>query len=80
MRLRTKAGLCGLSHVNVAAYRIPLQVTEVIVFAKDGMYPVCPRCDCTLDREYMGFCDRCGQRLGWEKFDSEKTVRSVNYR
>lgn len=31
-------------------------------------FPVCPRCDITMEREYQFFCDRCGQRLDWEAF------------
>ena len=28
------------------------------------------------EREYMNYCDRCGQRLGWELFDSAKVIRA----
>ena len=31
-------------------------------------FPVCPRCHCNLEREYQSFCDRCGQKLGWDYF------------
>ena len=31
-------------------------------------FPVCPRCHCNLEREYQSFCDRCGQKLGWDCF------------
>ena len=46
-------------------YRSPRLVRQV--FQSDGgnTYPICPRCDCTIEREYMSFCDRCGQKLGW---------------
>ncbi len=30
-------------------------------------YYVCPRCGVSLEREFMAYCDRCGQRLGWEQ-------------
>lgn len=47
------------------SYRIPLPVTEIVEYAVDGCYPVCPRCHIPIEREYMSFCDRCGQRLNW---------------
>ena len=50
------------------AYRLPREVTETVVLASGIAYPVCPRCRVSLDREYMNFCDRCGQRLSWQSF------------
>lgn len=47
------------------SYRIPLPVTEIVEYTVDGGYPVCPRCHIPMEREYMRFCDRCGQRLNW---------------
>ena len=32
------------------------------------MFPVCPGCGCTLEREYQNFCDRCGQMLDWASY------------
>jgi len=61
MRLR-KSVLCAPQ-----LYRFPLRVQRIIVYESGAAYPVCPQCECTLDREYQSFCDRCGQRLGWEK-------------
>ena len=60
--------------VTATLYRIPMPVTKVLVLSYDGSYPICPRCNCTIDREYMRFCDRCGQRLGWEMFAFAKPV------
>lgn len=45
-----------------------MEVTEFRVYAHTYAYPVCPRCRITLDREYMHYCDRCGQCLCWNKF------------
>ncbi len=50
-----------------ASYRSVLQVTQIRDFP-DESYAVCPRCRTTLPREYMRYCDRCGQCLGWERF------------
>lgn len=30
-------------------------------------YPICPRCNSSLDREYQNYCDRCGQALDWHR-------------
>lgn len=48
-------------------YQIPMEVTQVLKRLNGDCYPVCPRCKMTIEREYMGFCDRCGQKLGWAK-------------
>lgn len=58
-----------LSLLEAYVYRMPLPVREVLRYSNGYCYPICPRCDRTLEREYMSFCDRCGQRLAWEFFD-----------
>lgn len=50
------------------SFRISLPVTKITVRTRGDCYPVCPRCKCSLDREYMNFCDRCGQKLDWSLF------------
>ena len=55
-------------------YRLPLRVQRIIVYESGVAYPVCPQCECTLDREYQSFCDRCGQRLSWEKLKSASVI------
>lgn len=60
--------------ISAVLYRIPLQVSEVLVLHNGDGYPICPRCDCTLEREYMNFCDRCGQKLGWEFFGFARKI------
>lgn len=59
---------------EAVTYRVPLPVTKVIAYAND-IYPICPRCEVSLEREYMSFCDRCGQKLGWDFFDHAKIIR-----
>ena len=58
--------------VDPREYRKPMTVTEwrkdhIIFYGvpKDTYYPVCPRCKTSMDRDYVKFCDRCGQRLAW---------------
>lgn len=62
--------------LSALTYRIPLPVKEVLLFPSGDSYPICPRCDKSMDRECMGFCDRCGQRLGWELFDFATVVHA----
>lgn len=52
---------------DASHYRAPMEVTRILKLKNGNFYPVCPRCKITVDREYMKFCDRCGQRLGWTK-------------
>lgn len=71
--IRTRHRLGRLSAVR---YRLPMQVTEVLMLTCGDSYPICPRCDCSLDREYINFCDRCGQHLGWELFNFAQVVHA----
>jgi hypothetical protein len=50
---------------EAVSYRLPRPVTEVVTLRYGGCYPVCPRCSCSVEREYMAYCDRCGQCLSW---------------
>ena len=58
---------------DAVSYRIPLPVTKVIAYS-NTTYPVCPRCAVSLDREYMSFCDRCGQKLNWDLFEHAMVI------
>lgn len=62
--------------MGAVSYRSPRLVWQVFQTNGGSTYPVCPRCDCTIEREYMSFCDRCGQKLGWSLF-SYATVREA---
>ncbi len=54
-------------------YRHPMDVTEVVYFPSGAStFPRCPRCAATLEREYMNYCDRCGQKLDWKHFSKAK--------
>ena len=56
------------------SYRLPMQVTQICRFTNGDCYPVCPRCTETLDREYMAYCDRCGQYLSWKRIDFAQII------
>ena len=62
--------------LSMIAYRFPLPVRKVLVYPIGGKYPICPRCDVPIEREYMAFCDRCGQRLNWSIFDFAVVVHA----
>lgn len=61
-------------------YRIPLPVKEILQLPNGDGYPICPRCDMTIEREYMHFCDRCGQKLSWEQFDYASVIYAPRHR
>ncbi len=59
------------------AYRVAMRVTAVRLFrsaAGEDAYPVCPRCRETMEREYMSFCSRCGQRLDWRRYQQANVI------
>ena len=60
--------------LSALQYRLPLPVREILQLSSGGCYPICPRCDMTIDREYMCFCDRCGQHLSWSQFDHADVI------
>ena len=59
---------------HFAKYRTELLVKEVMVFPNGHAYYVCPRCSITLEREFMSYCDRCGQRLGWKWYKKARII------
>lgn len=61
--------------VTAVSYRIAMPVTKMVQYSSGGYaYPICPRCRQSMDREYMSYCDRCGQKLSWEKLDNAKVL------
>ena len=66
--------------VYLSGFRSAIRVTEVMVFSSpyygETEYYVCPRCGITIEREFMHFCDRCGQKLDWKDFQKAKKVYS----
>ena len=67
--------------LQALSYRVAIPVTKWMQLPVSGYcYPVCPRCEMSMDREYMSFCDRCGQRLSWDFIDHAEIVRVSNQR
>ena len=57
-------------------------VTERIVLnsgAGESLYYLCPGCSIFLPREYMRFCDCCGQRLGWDAVEKQAQGDGMDY-
>jgi len=55
-----------------ASYRRPMIVREALLLPcahGEELYYVCPRCGLGMEREFVSFCDRCGQRLDWRECD-----------
>lgn len=48
------------------SYRVPMTITHLRAYSTASYY-MCPRCNTSLDREYMAYCDRCGQCLDWRR-------------
>lgn len=66
----------------LVSFRVPMPVTELKIFPGchgQPAYYVCPRCGITMEREFMSFCDRCGQRLGWQGCQHVKIVYPRTY-
>jgi hypothetical protein len=59
----------SMTDEELKSYRIPMQVKELRYYPSYPdlyTYPLCPRCGTPLDREYIMFCNHCGQALGWD--------------
>ena len=59
------------------AYRTPMMVDESVIIRKalnDDLYYCCPRCQIFLARDFMAYCDRCGQCLDWSEYRNAKHI------
>ena len=53
------------------SFRTPMQVLAVRQYPacpELSTYPLCPRCNLPMEREYQRYCDHCGQALSWKGF------------
>ena len=61
----------GVIQEDERSFRAPMKVTAVRAYAKCPdlyTYPLCPRCEKPMEREYQAFCCHCGQALSWKGF------------
>lgn len=52
------------------SYREPMLVSclqAIRYLSGYTTYPICPRCGSSMEREYVSYCDRCGQALDWSQ-------------
>lgn len=62
---------------TACSYRRPLLVRELMIFPvkpEPYGYYVCPRCRITVEREFMLYCDRCGQHLDWSRYEQAAII------
>lgn len=55
-------------------YRLPKTVTAVRIYRDENIFSVYPRCDVCIEREYQGYCHRCGQYLDWSKLEEAEEI------
>ena len=58
---------------SLAQFRIPKMVSDPMVLP-DTSFFVCPQCGITLEREFVNYCDRCGQRLNWKNYKKSRII------
>ena len=70
-----KQHIAIISHIFTAISELPYRIPRFVVdfrsfhsITEYYTYPVCPRCKTTMEREYMAYCSRCGQKLDWSRY------------
>ena len=59
-----------VDYTEELSYREPMLVSYLQAIPFRGgytTYPICPRCESSMEREYVSYCDRCGQALDWSE-------------
>ena len=62
---------------EILAFRSPMRVSTIRAFRFSSgltIFPICPRCQTTMEREYQSYCDRCGQALDWRGFTKAMVI------
>ncbi len=76
-RVHVRLAPASRSLLRQLSYRQSMAVTQMLVLRTPegpSCYALCPRCGISLEREYMSFCDRCGQKLDWDSYDEASPV------
>lgn len=61
-----------------SSFRIPMPVVKIHTFplmAGSPSFPICPQCGQALEREYLDYCNCCGQRLSWGSLKKATIVK-----
>lgn len=65
-------------HIRVKCeckYRQTLEISEIVCLKRSQvLFYICPRCNRVIDREFMRFCDSCGQKLSWNKINKVEVI------
>ena len=61
------SNVAKVSPPTAEEYRRPMLVTHLRLYSTTSYY-ICPRCNVTMEREFMAYCDRCGQSLNWKNY------------
>lgn len=64
------------NQTTAESYRTPMPVTHLRQYRTTSYY-VCPRCGVTMEREFMAYCDRCGQCLCWRDCENAVVLKRV---
>ncbi len=69
---RTPNELLGFASTDEdLSHRVAMRVLHCRYALFNGSFtsfPVCPRCRCSIERDYQSYCDSCGQKLNWDFF------------
>ena len=58
-------------------YRTSMSVTSYKIYLNYNCYAICPRCNSSLDREFMDYCNNCGQKLSWRNFTYKRKKKDI---
>ena len=51
--------------VRELTYRLPRKIRMKRRYPNGAVFALCPRCNTPLSRDYLPYCDQCGQQLTW---------------
>ncbi len=69
-------------NASAEAFRNPLSVNKILIFRNSSGetgYYMCPRCEVSLERDFVSYCDRCGQALDWKHYKKATPIFPQRY-
>ena len=54
---------------HACSYRSPMQVKLYMRTWCRDYYPICPRCSSSMDRDFVSYCNQCGQKMAWDQLN-----------
>ena len=53
------------------SFRKKLPIRELVLYDKENsIYARCPRCNGTIERDYVKYCANCGQCISWTNWEN----------